>query len=171
MPGCSGFTLGDSQTLPCVSITPSCQKNKGRKKQGKKSSWFEMRSCLIKGKEKIETKAVKKQKEKTVILYFSSASNVQPQHGSKASVFVVVALEDPHFHIKSVCKSHSLSSSPCWAWYNTVWNILLVKLGQLSWQCLFPTPSLPAFWGCVVGVVSIYAIPALLSNSQDTAVV
>ena len=73
------------------------------KKTREKGSWFEIRSCLTEGKEKRNTKAMQKQKEKTVILYFPSASDVQPQHGSRASVFVVVALEDPHFHIKSVC--------------------------------------------------------------------
>lgn len=99
-----------------------------------------------KGKNK-KSKATWKEKEKTIILYFLSASDVQPHFRNQGLNIYSGCSENQHFHNESPSLPLPLPQLLCWAWCHTAWNNLFTSLGLLSWQCPFPTSCPPpAYW-------------------------
>ena len=57
---------------------------------------------------------------------------------SRAPSHIMVTWEDTHHNSEHLALFFPLSFY-CWAWHHTVWNILLVSWGQLSW--FYPIPD------------------------------
>lgn len=58
---------------------------------------------------------------------------------SRAPSRITVTWEGKHHHSKHPLLPSSSPGFICWAWHHTIWNILLLRWGQLCQLCPFPT--------------------------------
>lgn len=125
----------------------------------KKGSWVEIRSNLIKGKEK--QRACRSKRRKQLFSISLPSALLSPRLGSRASVCLAVTFltrAAPLF-------SFLFLSFYCWVWCHTLWNVPLVPAAPvMSSPHLLRTA---AYW---FGE-SIGSVLALLSNNQYAAAI
>lgn len=118
---------------------------------------------------------MRKQREKTIMLYFPSARGVRHSLGSRTSLCVYSGgQEDRHCHKESFLSSSPSPAFFCWAWCHYIWNIPWVDVGQLLWLChpthLLPTPNLLAL-GRLEAWLLCQHCSAITKHWCDTSVV